>query len=76
MTESTFISELLVQVISIDCQCDNQAEMSAEIGLGVTTLKLSNPQKEIRSGNSHHISTFKFLGGKKLVSLVQSPQMA
>ena len=29
------------------------------------TLKLSNPQKEIRSGNSHHISTFKFLGGKR-----------
>ena len=42
------------------------------------TLKLNNPQKEIRSGNSHHISTFKFLGGKRNfqvfipLSLVQS----
>ena len=28
---------------SSHCQCDNRAEMSAEIGLGVTTLKLNNP---------------------------------
>ena len=41
--------------------------MSAEIGLGVTAFKLSNLQKEIRSGNSHHISTFKFLKEKKLL---------
>lgn len=39
--------------------------MSAEIELGATAFKLSNLQKEIKSGNSHHISTFKFLKGKK-----------
>ena len=50
-----------------NCQCDNQVEMIAEFGLGVTTFKLSNLQKEIRSGNSHHISTFKFLKEKKLL---------